>query len=143
MKFQIITFSLFLTIIHQSSFAQDDCPLKGKWKSSAEATKQEIAKNNKYTHEQRKKLSSEIFGKLIVEYTCTEHTTYYDGQTHQFSYKILKSDGNKFTVQYIDKDCDNKIIGQDINSSESCSNECDGTTTEQEIYLYGDCYSGG
>ena len=143
MKCSIIIFSLFLTITYQESFAQDDCPLKGKWKSNAEATKQEIAKSNKYTNEQREKLSSEIFGKLIVEYTCTEHTTYYDGQTHQFSYKILKHNGNKLIVQYIDKECDNTFIGQDINSSESCYNECDGATTEQEIYLNDDCYSVG
>lgn len=143
MKFQIITFSLLLAIIHQASFAQDDCPLKGKWKSNAEATKQEIAKNNNYSNEQKEKLSSDIFGKLIVEYTCTEHITYYDGQTHQFSYKILKRNGNKLTVQYIDKECDNTFIGKDINSSESCYNECDGATTEQEIYLNDDCYSVG
>jgi deoxyribodipyrimidine photolyase-like uncharacterized protein len=143
MKLQLIIFSLFLTITCRTSLAQDDCPLKGKWKSDAEATKQEIEKNKKYTKKQREKLSSEIFGKLIVEYTCTEHTTYYDGQTHQFSYKILKRNENKLTVQYIDKECDNSLISQDINSSESCNNECDGATTEQEIYLTGDCYSVG
>jgi len=143
MKLQVIIFSLFLTITCRASLAQDDCPLKGKWKSDAEATKQEIEKNKKYTKKQREKLSSEIFGKLIVEYTCTEHTTNYDGQTHQFSYKILKRNENKLTVQYIDKECDNTLISQDINSNESCNNECDGTTTVQEIYLNGECYSIG
>ena len=143
MKLQLIIFSLFLTITCRASLAQDDCPLKGKWKSDAEATKQEIEKNKKYTKKQREKLSSEIFGKLIVEYTCTEHTTNYEGQTHQFSYKILECNGNKLTVQYIDKECDNTLVWQDINSNESCSNECDGTTTVQEIYLNGECYSIG
>jgi hypothetical protein len=141
MQFHIIVLFAVLTISCEASFAQDDCALKGRWKSDAEATRQEIAKNTKYTNEQRKKLSSEIFGKLIVEYTCTEHTSYYDGQTHQFSYKILKRNGNKLTVQYIDKECDNTLIEQDIYSNESCYNECDGTTTEQEIILNDNCYS--
>jgi hypothetical protein len=122
MKFHLIILCCVTIFSCGVSFAQDDCILKGKWKSNAIATKKDMEKNNVYTKEGREKIAKELFGRLTVEYTCSDYTTNFDGQTYIFGYKILKRNGNSLTVLYIDRECEDNNL-------------------EQEIILNGDCYS--
>ena len=65
-------------------------------------------------------LSNNFFGKLIVEFTCNELTSYYEGEITKKEYKIIKRDGNYITIRYFENG-----LGED----------CDYT-----IELAGDCY---
>ena len=100
--------------------AKDSCILKGQWQSNEKATLEQMEKYGGVTEKQRKFFTNNFFGKLMVEYTCTEATLHGEGGTSTGKYKIIRQVGNVLDVQFYDKVPD------------------DGIT--KRIILYGDCY---
>jgi len=111
-KIALIIFCLFC--IPSVSFAEDDCPLKGKWYSNEKATLEQMDKYGNLTEKQRKLLSNKFFGKLTIEYSCTEATIYYNDTVKTEKYKITKRNGNTLEVEL--------------------------SSTKEQITLAGDCY---
>ena len=81
----------------------EDCPLKGKWKSNSELTLKGIKNNRTLSKERLEYLSKEVFGKLIVEFTCNSFITYIKNEAVQTDYKIVKQDGNFITIEYFEE----------------------------------------
>jgi hypothetical protein len=81
----------------------EDCPLKGKWKSNSELTLKG-AKNNKTLSQDRLEyLSKEVFGKLVVEFTCNSFITYAEDRNVKTDYKIIKQERHFITIEYFDE----------------------------------------
>jgi hypothetical protein len=97
--FYIVLIFLFLP---QNLYAED-CPLKGKWKSNSELTLKGVETTETLTKERLEYLSEEIFGKLIVEFTCNSFITYYDNEKVKTDYKIIKQEGNFITIEYYEE----------------------------------------
>ena len=93
----LITFCLF--IIPSVSLAEEDCPLKGKWHSDEKATIEQMEKYGNVTEKQRKFFSKNFFGKLTIEYSCTEAMSYYEGTVETGKYEITKRNGNTLEVE--------------------------------------------
>jgi hypothetical protein len=106
--------SIFLIpLFTASTIFAGDCPLKGKWKSNEKLTLGEMKKDKDLSKRQVDFLSNNFFGKLIVEFTCNELTSYYEGEITKKEYKIIKRDGNYITIRYFEnglgEDCDYTI----------------------------------
>ena len=115
----LIIFCLFFLLV-SPIWAQESCILKGKWKSNEEATLREMAKNKNLTEKQIAFLSNNFFGKLIIDYTCSEFTSYYEGESTTFKYKIIHQNKNFLVAQYYDN-----ILKQNLT---------------KEVEIKGDCY---
>jgi hypothetical protein len=103
-----------------SACAKDDCLLKGRWQSNEKATLEQMEKYGDVTEKQRQFFTNNLFGKLTVEYTCTEATLYSGGTASTGKYKVIRREGNVLQVQFYDNVPD------------------DGFT--KRIILDGDCY---
>ena len=83
--------------------ARSDCPLAGKWKSNEKATLEQMARyGGEIPEAVRKMLSTNFFGRVAIEYTCSNMTSYYDGNEtgKDMKYDILKEEGNLFEIRY-------------------------------------------
>ncbi len=100
--------------------AKNNCILKGRWQSNEKATLEQMEKYGGITEKQRQFFTNKFYGKLMVEYTCTEATLHSKGGTSTGKYKIIRRQGNVLDVQFYDK------IPED------------GIT--KTIILHGDCY---
>ncbi len=101
--------------------AKDNCILKGRWNSNEKATLEQMEKHGGgITEKQRQFFANKFYGKLIVEYTCTEATLQSEGGPSTGKYKIIRRHENVLDVQFYDKVPE------------------DGVT--KMIILYGDCY---
>jgi hypothetical protein len=100
--------------------AKDSCILKGRWQSNEKATLEQMEKYGGVTEKQRQLFTNNFFGKLVVEYTCTEVTLHSEGGASTGKYKIIRKEGNVLKVRFYDEVPD------------------DGIT--RTIILYGDCY---
>jgi hypothetical protein len=100
--------------------AKDSCILKGRWQSNEKATLEQMEKYGGVTKKQRQFFTNNFFGKLTVEYACTETTLLSEGGSSTGKHKIIRQEGNVLDVQFYDKVPD------------------DGIT--KKIILYGDCY---
>ena len=103
-----------------SACAKDSCILKGRWQSNEKVTLEQMEKYGDVTEKQRQFFTNNFFGKLTVEYTCTEVTLHSEGATSTGKYKIIHQVDNVLEVQFYDKVPD------------------DGIT--KRIIFYGDCY---
>ena len=115
-------FLIFIILIISFDFSAiaEECPLKGKWQSNEAATLREMAKASNITAKQKAFFSNKFFEKLIIEYTCNEFTTYYEGESDTSGYKVVKRDGNFITLKNLDDDCEDPCL--------------------QTVELDGDCY---
>lgn len=100
--------------------AKESCILKGRWQSNEKATLEQMEEYGGVTEKQRQFFTNNFFGKLTVEYTCTEATLHSEGGTSAGKYKITSREGNVLEVQFYDKVPN------------------DGVT--KRILLYDDCY---
>ena len=100
--------------------AKDSCLLKGRRQSNEKATLEQMEKYGGVTEKQRQFFTNKFFGKLTVEYTCTEATLHSAGGASTGKYKIIRREGNVLEIQFYDKVPD------------------DGIT--KRIILDGDCY---
>jgi hypothetical protein len=100
--------------------AKDDCLLKGRWQPNEKATLEQMEKYGDVTEKQRQFFTNNFFGKLTVEYTCTEATVRSKGGASTGRYKIIRQEGNTLEVRFYEKVPD------------------DGIT--RRIILDGDCY---
>ena len=97
----LIVLCLFLLLV-SPIWAQESCILEGRWKSNEEATLREMAKNKNLTKKQIAIFSNNFFGKLIIDYTCSEFTSYYEGKYNTFKYKVTQQNENFLMAQYYD-----------------------------------------
>ncbi|MDO8310946.1 MAG: hypothetical protein Q7T25_03305 [Sideroxyarcus sp.] len=115
---------MFLTaflLTLQSTLAQaDECRIAGKWKSNEEKTLQNM-RSAQLTETQRKRLSSVVFGKLIISYTCKGFVTTYEGKEDAYQFITMKESGDIVTIEMLDPVSNKKIINK--------------------LILNGDCYS--
>ena len=89
-------------MLPQYLIADDNCPLKGKWKSNEKMTLKEMAKDKNLSKKQIELFSKDFFGKLIVEISCDEFTSYYEGNVSRYKYKLLSKDGNIIKIEVDD-----------------------------------------
>lgn len=104
-------FYIFLIpLLTSSVIFADDCPLRGKWRSNEKLTLIEMKNDKDLSKRQVDFLSSDFFGKLTVEFTCNELTSYYEGEITKKEYKIIKRDEHFITIRYYEnglgEDCD-------------------------------------
>jgi hypothetical protein len=108
-----LLFILLIPLFTASIISADDCPLKGKWRSNEKLTLKEMKKDKHLSKRQVDFLSNNFFGKLTIEFTCNEFTSYYEGEITKKEYKIMKRDGDYITIRYLenglDEDCDYTI----------------------------------
>ncbi len=118
----VVTISLCSFLIISCATARRDYPLLGKWHSNVKATLEQMEKYGNLTEEQRN-IFLNIFGKLTLEYTCSEVTSYYEGSLVEknIKYEIIKREGNLLEIKYH-------------------ATELLGGTTTKRITLVGDCY---
>ena len=118
----IAAISLCLFLIISCATTRNDCPLVGKWRSNEKATLEQMEKYGNLTEEQRN-IFLNIFGKLTLQFTCSEVTSYYNDSlvAKDVKYEIIKREGNLLEIKYYAPE----ILG--------------GTTTKR-ITLVGDCY---
>lgn len=118
----IVTIPLCSFLIISCATARRDCPLLGKWRSNEKATLEQMEKYGSLTEEQRNVFLN-IFGKLTLEYTCSEVTSYYKDSLLEknVKYQIIKREGNLLEIKYH-------------------ASELLGGTTTKRITLVGDCY---
>ncbi len=103
-KYNFLIFIILFISLDFSALAEE-CALKGKWQSNETATLREMAKASNLTAKQKAFFSNNFFGKLIIEYTCNEFTTYYEGESDTTGYKVVKRDGNFITLKDLDDVC--------------------------------------
>ncbi len=120
MQMMKINILLIILLFWLPACAKDSCILKGRWQSNEKATLEQMEKYGGVTEKQRQFFTNNFFGKLTVEYTCTEATLHSEGGTSTGRYKIIRQEGNVLEVQFYAKVLD------------------DGTT--KRIILYDDCY---
>jgi hypothetical protein len=94
----------------------------GKWRSNEKATIEQMEKYGNLTEEQRN-IFINIFGKVTLQITCSEVTSYYNDSlvAKDVKYKIIKKEGNLLEIKYY-------------------APEILGGTTIKRITLVGDCY---
>ena len=113
---------LCLFLITSCTTAGNNCTLAGKWHSNEKATLEQMEKYGNLTEEQRN-IFMNIFGKLTLEYTCSEVTSYYKDSLVEknMKYEIIKKEGNLLEIKYH-------------------APELLGGVTTKRITLVGDCY---
>jgi hypothetical protein len=81
-----------------------------------------MEKYGNFTEEQRNAFLN-VFGKLTLEYTCSEVTAYYQDSlvVKNMKYEIVKREGNVLYIKYDSKE----LLGR---------------ITANRITLFGDCY---
>jgi len=117
--------SIVIGIFLFSSAAEaKECLLSGKWKSNEEKTLKNMSKA-KLTKKQRKYLSNNFFGRLVVINTCKKSKSYFEGdsETETIKYISVKENGNIITTEYY--------------------SELFGETMQSVAVLDGNCYSLG
>lgn len=112
---KILLSTILIIILPALSIAEVACPLAGKWKSNESLTLEQMKLNRDISESQRNFLSNDFFGKLVIEYSCTEGTSCYEGECETDPYIIISQDGNAITIE--------------------------STFGGKEILLNGDCYS--
>jgi hypothetical protein len=118
----IACISLCLFLLISCATARSKCPLAGKWRSNEKATLDQMQQYGNLTEEQRNAFLN-AFGKLTLEYTCSEVTAYYEDRlvVKNMKYEIIKRQGNSLDIKYDSKD----LLGR---------------LTANRITLVGDCY---
>jgi len=114
----LVIFCLFFLLV-SPIWAQESCILQGKWYSNEEATLREMAKNKNLTEKQIAFFSNNFFGKLIIDYTCSEFTSYYEGESTTFKYKVIQQKENFLMAQYYDH-----ILKENITKELEISGNC-------------------
>jgi len=117
----IVTISLCSFLIISCATARDHCPLVGKWGSNEKATLVQMEKHGDVTEKVRSIFLNNFFGKLTLEYTCSEVTSYYKDSLVEkdIRYEIIKKEGNFLEIEY-----HTKLLGK----------------ITRRITLAGDCY---
>ena len=90
---------LLLIVLPVVASAEMACPLAGKWKSNEKLTLEQMELNHDLNERQIKLLSNDFFGKLLIEYSCTEGTSCYEGDCETEPYTIVSQDGNEVTIE--------------------------------------------
>jgi hypothetical protein len=118
----IACISLCLFLLISCATSRSKCPLAGKWRSNEKATLDQMQQYGNLTEEQRNAFLN-AFGKLTLEYTCSEVTAYYEDRlvVKNMKYEIIKRQGNSLDIKYDSKD----LLGR---------------LTANRITLVGDCY---
>jgi len=80
-----------------------------------------MSRHGSVTEKQRELFEGEFFGKLRIEITCNQFTTYFDGESETHNYETVLVEGDRITTRYYDR------FKQQ--------------TVENTVVLEGDCYS--
>lgn len=112
-KIQLIT--ILITLLPVLANSESECPLTGRWKSNEKLTLEQMKLSRELSEKQRNFLSNDFFGKLVIEYSCTEATSCYEGNCETDPYILTSKDGNGIIIE--------------------------STFGRKEIILNGDCYS--
>ena len=107
----IIVIVVFVSIQNPALlFSGQDCPLAGKWQSNEKLTLIEMGKAKSLAEKRINFLSDSFFGKLIVDMTCDEATSYYEGNIDTTKYKILSRVGDALKIELYDGSSDKPSV---------------------------------
>jgi len=117
----IACISLCLFLLISCATSRSKCPLAGKWRSNEKATLEQMRQYGNLTEEQRNAFLN-AFGKLTLEYTCSEVTAYYKDTliVKNMKYEIVKREGNSLGIKYDSKEFLGRIAANQITLVGDC-----------------------
>ena len=97
----------FLVLVAISGAAWSDpaeCPLQGAWKSDAARTLADIAARDALSSQGKNAVSTDFFGHMIHEWTCTELRAWFDYQTRAepMPYRIAERTPDSLLIEFPD-----------------------------------------